>query len=187
MNYLEKSCKVTPDFGNITHSSSFTIANQQLSGFITIYRPRRQTLLKTPKQNRFEESLGHLRIFPWKFLTLKVWIFIYSNNYDFVPLPLPSRYRYSVTVIHRQPPLPNITDRHGPSPNVTERYKRYPALPSVTQRYPALPSVTERYPALLNVTERYWTLPSVTERYPALLNVTEPITFSNVNYYCTLI
>ena len=36
MNYLEKSCKVTPDFGNITHSSSFTIANQQLSGFITI-------------------------------------------------------------------------------------------------------------------------------------------------------
>ena len=27
-----------------------------------------------PKQDRFEESLGHLRIFPWKFLTLKVWI-----------------------------------------------------------------------------------------------------------------
>jgi hypothetical protein len=38
-------------------------------------------------------------------------------------------------VIHRQPPLPNITDRYGPSLNVTERYKRYPALPSVTQRY----------------------------------------------------
>jgi hypothetical protein len=29
-----------------------------------------------PKQNRFEESLGHLRILPRKFLYLKVWILI---------------------------------------------------------------------------------------------------------------
>ena len=52
----------------------------------------------------------------------------YSNNYDFVPFALPSRYSYSVTVTERQPPLPTITDRYGPFPNVTKRYMRYQAL-----------------------------------------------------------
>ena len=62
-----------------------------------------------------------------------------SNNYDFVPFALPSRYRYTVTVIDRQPPLPTITDRYGPSPNVTERYKRYRALLNITD-----PELNER-------------------------------------------
>jgi hypothetical protein len=64
--------------------------------------------------------------------------FLQSNNYDFVPLPLPSRYRYNVTVTERQPPLSTVTDRYGPFPMVTERYMRYRTLQ-------ALPSVTERY------------------------------------------
>ena len=32
----------------------------------------------SPKQNRFEESLGYLKIIPWKFLTLKGWILIFK-------------------------------------------------------------------------------------------------------------
>jgi len=48
----------------------------------------------------------------------------YSNNYDFVPFALPSRYSYSVNVIDRRPPLHTVTDRYGPFPIVTKRYKR---------------------------------------------------------------
>jgi hypothetical protein len=32
---------------------------------------------------------------------------MYSKNYDFVPFTLPSRDRYTVTVIDRRPPLPD--------------------------------------------------------------------------------
>ena len=57
----------------------------------------------------------------------------YSRSYEYVPLPLPSRYRpvtialpsryrYRVTVTHRRPPLPTVTDRSPPLPNVTDRY-----------------------------------------------------------------
>jgi hypothetical protein len=35
--------------------------------------------------------------------------FHYGKNYDFVPLPLPSRYRYTITVIYRRPPFPLLT------------------------------------------------------------------------------
>ena len=54
----------------------------------------------------------------------------YSKSYDFVPLPLPSRYRYSVTVTHRRPPLRTVHHRCRTLPTVTEsyrylRYKRY--------------------------------------------------------------
>jgi hypothetical protein len=52
-------------------------------------------------------------------------------RYRPVTVPLPSRYRLQLHVIHRQPPLPNITD-------VTDRPQRYLTLQ-----------------ALLNVTERY--------------------------------
>jgi hypothetical protein len=37
---------------------------------------------------------------------------IYSNNYDFVPLPLPSRYRFWASVSNRYGPLLNVTDRY---------------------------------------------------------------------------
>ena len=33
-----------------------------------------------------------------------------------------SRYRYSVTVTQRRPPLPAVTDRPPLLPNVTDRY-----------------------------------------------------------------
>jgi len=74
--------------------------------------------------------------------------FYYSNNYDFVPLPLPSHYR-PVTV-----PLPS-------------RYRFWVLLNTVTSSLPY------RY---LTVTDRYWpllTLPTVTHRYPPLLIVTD--------------
>ena len=50
-----------------------------------------------------------------------------SLNYDFVPLPLPSRYSFG----------PYITDRYRFRANVTQRYAtlridRYQALPNVT-------------------------------------------------------
>jgi hypothetical protein len=67
----------------------------------------------------------------------------YSNNYDFVPLP--SRYRYNVTVTDRRSPLHTVTDRYRPFPIVTKRYMRYRTLQG-------LQSVTERYRALQNVT-----------------------------------
>ncbi len=52
----------------------------------------------------------------------------YRRSYDFVPLP--SLYRYSVTVTHRRPPLPTFTNRSRPLLIVTEfyrylSYKRY--------------------------------------------------------------
>ncbi len=90
----------------------------------------------------FDLLFTSVTLFFWLFwLLLNLWL--YSKNYDLVPLPF--RYRYSVTVIDRQPPLPTITDRYGLSPNVTERYKSYQALPNITQGYPALRNVTERY------------------------------------------
>ena len=61
--------------------------------------------------------------------TKQTW-FRYSNNYDFVPLPLP-------TVTNFGPTLAKVALRYGPCTNVTERYKRY-------KRYRALPGVTER-------------------------------------------
>ena len=42
------------------------------------------------------------------------------------------RYRYSVTVTHRRPPLLAITDRSPPLPNVTERYR---PLLTITESY----------------------------------------------------
>ena len=45
------------------------------------------TTFYPPKQNRFEESLGHLRIFPWKFLT-KEWILIFFYLIFKFSLPL---------------------------------------------------------------------------------------------------
>jgi len=95
--------------------------------------------------------------------------FFYSNNYDFVPFALPSRYRpvtvtlpsryrpVTVTTLpwptvgHRYIPLLTVTDRYRPFPIVTKRYMRYRTLQ-------ALQSVTERYRTLQNVTERYRTL-----------------------------
>ena len=98
------------------------------------------------------------------------WIY-YSNNYDFVPFALPSRYR-PVTVPlplqrYRDRPSATVTYRYWPLPTVSHRYRTLHALPNVT-------SVTERYITLLNVTsvtsvtERYRTLqalPNVTDRY----------------------
>ena len=100
---------------------------------------------------------------------------IYSNNYDFVPFALPSRYR-PVTVplqfivprygplpffLKGYIPLPSVRDRDTIVTCVTERYMRYRTLQSVTERYRALPNVT----SVTSVTERYRTLQSVTERY----------------------
>ena len=84
----------------------------------------------------------------------------YSKSYEYVPLPLPSRYR-PVTVLGPTlrtvtvfgPTLPNVTHRDGPL------HERYPPLPIVTHRYRSLPTVTHRYPPLPTVTHRYRTLP----------------------------
>ena len=61
---------------------------------------------------------------------------IYSNNYDFVPLPLPSRYRPVTVPLQflglRYPRLSCVTDRDT---SVTERYKRYRTFQNVTERY----------------------------------------------------
>ncbi len=71
-------------------------------------------------------------------------ILYYSNNYDFVPFALPSRYSYNVTVIDRRPPLHTVTDRYGPFPIVTERYMRYRTLQAL-HALQALQSITERF------------------------------------------
>jgi hypothetical protein len=47
-----------------------------------------------------------------------------------------SRYRYSVTVTHRRPPLPTHTDRSPPLPTITDRYRILPLL--ALQALPAL-------------------------------------------------
>jgi hypothetical protein len=57
---------------------------------------------------RHYPKLGQdIKIF-FKFFIRRI---IYSNNYDFVPLPLPlpSRYRFWVIVTHRYSPLPLLT------------------------------------------------------------------------------
>ena len=59
---------------------------------------------------------------------------LYSKNNDFAPLPLPSRYRYTVTVIDRDRPLLDVTQRYWTLPaiksvtSVSERYQHYLAL-----------------------------------------------------------
>jgi hypothetical protein len=60
-------------------------------------------------------------------------------RYRPVTVPLPSRYRYTVTVIDRRPTIPYryLT--------VTHRYPPLPTLRTVTHRYPPLPTVTHRY------------------------------------------
>ncbi len=57
-------------------------------------------------------------------------------RYRPVTVSLPSRYRYSVIVTHRRPPLPTVTDRSPPLPNVTDRYRILPL--QVLQALPAL-------------------------------------------------
>ena len=57
----------------------------------------------------------------------------YSRSYEYVPLPLPSRYRFG----------PYVTDRYRFRANVTQRYatlhQRYRPLQTVTDRYRILP------------------------------------------------
>jgi hypothetical protein len=48
---------------------------------------------------------------------------------DLVPFTLPSRYRYTVTVIDRRPPLQAVTI---PLPTVTRRYRYSPLLVTVS-------------------------------------------------------
>ena len=61
---------------------------------------------------------------------------MYSKSYDYVPLPLPSRY-HPVTVLGPTLPTVNV---FGPTLlNVTERYT------NVTDRYRPLLTVTEFY------------------------------------------
>ena len=66
----------------------------------------------------------------------------HCKNYDFVPLPLPSRYRFLVIVTHRDPsfhhrdtPVPNrpspsppsFTVPHRPSPSLTVLHRPSPS------------------------------------------------------------
>jgi hypothetical protein len=78
----------------------------------------------------FESSLKRFILF-----------FNYSKRYDFVPLPLPFRYSYNVTVIDRRPPLHTVTDRFPPLPNVKSFTKRYRTLQAL-HALQALQSVT---------------------------------------------
>ena len=53
-------------------------------------------------------------------------------RYHPVTIPLPSRYRYSVTVTHRRPPLRTVHHRYRPLLTVHHRYR---PLLTVTESY----------------------------------------------------
>ncbi len=85
-----------------------------------------------------------------RFLMISIPIGFYSNNYDFVPLPLPSPVDSPETVPRYGPlpiflkgyvPLPFVTDREINVTCVTERYMRYRPLHNVTDRNITLQTV----------------------------------------------
>ena len=93
---------------------------------------------------------------------------VYSINYEFVPLPLASRYRFRVNVLQRYRFYPNVTDRLSPLPTVLYRYR---PSSTVTDRLLPLPTVFYRYRPSSTVTDRYLI---VYDRFSAFMTVFSP-------------
>ena len=85
------------------------------------------------------QLLAHIRQDNGHHLNIRSQMIPYSINYEFVPSPLPSRYRPNVTVIDRSILLPTVTHRYSPLLTVTHRYspllQRYPPLLIVSYHF----------------------------------------------------
>jgi hypothetical protein len=103
--------------------------------FPTVNSQFRADLKNVPMRSQNEKFLRDPIRLPLNFLLRS-----YCKNYDFFPLPLPSRYRFLVIVTHRDPsfhhrdtpvpnrPSPTFTVPHRPSPSFTVLHRPSPSL-----------------------------------------------------------